>query len=80
MTCCLQATFLYGSLLRQLGHQGIQDLLGLSPGSAPTPLSSDVAAAGVATAVGHLRQAAGVHEHLAELMLPTLFTSMSGDR
>eukprot|EP00878_Enallax_costatus_P020039 GHUV01021168.1.p1 GENE.GHUV01021168.1~~GHUV01021168.1.p1 ORF type:complete len:229 (+),score=52.28 GHUV01021168.1:1231-1917(+) len=77
---CLQATFLYASLLRQLAHQCIQDLLGLSPGSAAVPLSSDPAAAAVATAVGYLRQAAGVYEHLAEVMLPPLFTSMNGDR
>lgn len=76
----LQATFLYASLLRQLAHQGIQDLLGISPGSTTVPLSSDAAATAIAAAVGQLRQAAGVYEHLAEVMLPPLFTTLHGDR
>lgn len=52
----LQATFLYASLLRQLGHQGVQDMLGLSPGSTALPADSEAAATVLAAAATQLRQ------------------------
>jgi hypothetical protein len=52
----LQATFLYASLLRQLAHQGVQDMLGLSPGSTAMPAGSEAAAAALAAAATQLRQ------------------------
>jgi hypothetical protein len=52
----LQATFLYASLLRQLGHQGVQDMLGLSPGSTALPPDSEAAATVLAAAATQLRQ------------------------
>eukprot|EP00879_Flechtneria_rotunda_P001652 GHRR01001812.1.p1 GENE.GHRR01001812.1~~GHRR01001812.1.p1 ORF type:complete len:395 (+),score=149.03 GHRR01001812.1:171-1355(+) len=75
------ATFLYGALLRQLAHQSIQDLLGLSPGSTAVAAGEEPAAASLAAAVAQLRRAAGVYEHLAEVMLPPIFSSLGkGDR
>uniref|UniRef100_A0A383VYS6 BRO1 domain-containing protein n=1 Tax=Tetradesmus obliquus TaxID=3088 RepID=A0A383VYS6_TETOB len=74
------ATFLYASLLRQLGHQGVQDMLGLSPGSTALPADSEAAATVLAAAATQLRQAAGVYDYLAEVMLPPLFASLKGDR
>ncbi|KAF6260578.1 hypothetical protein COO60DRAFT_1700289 [Scenedesmus sp. NREL 46B-D3] len=74
------ATFLYASLLRQLGHQALQDLLGLSPGSTALPPDSEAATAALAAAATQLRQAAGVYDHLAEVMLPSLLASLKGDR
>jgi hypothetical protein len=71
-----QATFLYASLLRQLAHQTILDLLGISPGSKSLQPGSDAAAAEIAAAVTLLRQAAGVYDHLADTILPPLFNSL----
>ncbi|KAF8071277.1 hypothetical protein HT031_001360 [Scenedesmus sp. PABB004] len=74
------ATSLYAALLRQLAHQGVADLLGLSPGSTALPPGGDAAAAALAAAVAQLRGAAGVYEHLAESVLPPLFAELKGDR
>jgi hypothetical protein len=76
----VQSTFLYGSLLCQLAHQSVADLLGLSPGSRAVDPNSEAAAAVVAAAVAQLRQAAGVYDHLAKQMLPALLLTIKGDR
>lgn len=75
-----QSTFLYASLLRQLGHQAVSDLLGLSPGSRPLDPASEAAAAALAAAVAQLRQAAGVYDYLAKQVLPAMFLTIKGDR
>lgn len=76
----LQSTFLYGSLLRQLAHQSIQDMLGLSAGSRAMDPTSEAAAAVLAAAVAQLRQSAGVYDYLAKQVLPALFLTIKGDR
>lgn len=55
-------------------------MLGLSTGSQALPPEGDAAAAALAAAATHLRQAAGVYEHLAEMLLPPLFAVLKGDR
>lgn len=78
--CPLQSTFLYGSLLRQLAHQSVQDMLGLSPGSRAMDPASEAAAAVLAAAVAQLRQSAGVYDYLSKQVLPALFLTIKGDR
>lgn len=64
------ATFLYGGLLRELAHQQLADMLGLSQGS--TALEGDARVAALAEITALLRQAAGVFAYLAEKLLPAL--------
>jgi hypothetical protein len=74
----LQATTLYAALLRQLAHQGVADLLtSCAAGTAP---ADGEAAALLASAASQLRAAAGVYTHLAEEELPSLLSSLRGDR
>lgn len=75
-----QATFLYGSLLRQLSHQAVGDMLGLNPGSKALDPGSEAAAAVLASALTQLRQAVGVYDYLAQKVLPDLFLTIKGDR
>jgi hypothetical protein len=76
----VQATFLYGCLLRELAHQAVRDMLGISKGSTPLDAASDAAAAALAAAVAQLRQAAGVFDFLHTQLLPPLALALKGDR
>lgn len=75
-----QSTFLYASLLRQLAHQSVSDMLGLSPGSRALDPGSEAAAAVLAAAVAQLRASSGVYDYLAKHTLPALFLTIKGDR
>ncbi|KAI8472327.1 MAG: BRO1 domain-containing protein [Monoraphidium minutum] len=71
------ATFLYGGLLRELAHQHLGDMLGLTPGAQAAEGEARVQALADVTAL--LRQASGVFNALSERLLPAL-TGLKSDR
>lgn len=86
------ALFLYGALLRQLGHQALDDGLGIGGGAGgaagggtsggggggggAATAATEADAAPLAEAAHHLRRAAGVFRRLADRTLPAIFLAL----